>query len=102
MKESKGSKGNIHPLKFALWLSLASISMMFAGFMSAYMVRQAAGNWFEFTLPVYFVVSTIVILISSLVAHYTVLSFRSSREISYKAGLACTFLLGIIFRDLTI
>ena len=93
----KENKGNIDPLKFALWLSLASISMMFAGFMSAYMVRQAAGNWLEFTLPPYFVASTIVILISSVLAHFTVVSFRSGREMPYKAGLTCTFLLGIVF-----
>ncbi|NND31499.1 MAG: cytochrome oxidase subunit III [Saprospiraceae bacterium] len=87
----------IHPLKFALWISLASISMMFAGFMSAYMVRQAAGNWFEFSLPSYFLASTLVILASSLTAHFTVVSFRKTREVYYKVGLGVTFLLGIVF-----
>ena len=47
-------RSSIHPLQFALYVSLCSITMMFAGFMSAYIVRQAAGNWLEFELPNYF------------------------------------------------
>jgi len=90
-------RGKIEPLKFALWASLASISMLFAGFVSAYMVRQAAGNWFEFTLPFYFTISTIVILVSSVVAHWTVISFRAGKEVQYKALLASTFVLGLLF-----
>ena len=89
--------GNIHPLKFALWISLASISMLFAGFMSAYMVRQAAGNWFEFTLPWFFTASTMIIVISSVIAHLTVDMFRKGQETAYKAFLVITFVLGIAF-----
>jgi cytochrome c oxidase subunit 3 len=95
--ENREVKETIHPLKFALWISLASISMMFAGFLSAYMVRQAAGNWFEFTLPYYFVASTMVIIISSVMAHFTVVFFRKGNELSYKFFLIVTFLLGIAF-----
>ena len=35
----------IHPHKFALWVAMASIAMMFAGLTSAYIVRKAQGNW---------------------------------------------------------
>ncbi len=91
------TRGKIHPLKFALWISLASISMMFAGFMSAYMVRQAAGNWFEFTLPWYFTASTMIIVMSSVMAYSTVDQFKKGKEIWYKFSLVMTFILGIAF-----
>ena len=35
---------------------MASITMMFGAFTSAYIVKQAAGNWLEFTIPNEFVV----------------------------------------------
>ena len=91
------SKRGINPLKFALWISLASISMLFAGFMSAYMVRQAAGNWFEFTLPWYFSASTMIIVTSSVIAHLTVEQFKRGNERTYKVYLVLTLLLGTAF-----
>ena len=33
----------IHPHKFAMWLAIGSIVMMFAGLTSAYIVRQGPG-----------------------------------------------------------
>ncbi|MBK6785644.1 MAG: hypothetical protein IPG79_19290 [Saprospiraceae bacterium] len=41
--------------KFALYAAMASISMMFAAFLSAYIVKQASGNWLEFSLPSTFI-----------------------------------------------
>jgi len=91
------NRSKIHPLKFALWISLASISMMFAGFLSAYIVRQAAGNWFEFQLPLHFTISTIIMLISSLTLHTSLLNFKKSKEFNYKFLLGLTFILGLAF-----
>ena len=52
--------------KLLLWVAIAGISMFFAGLTSAYIVRKAEGNWLEFQLPDWFLVSTIVIVISSI------------------------------------
>ena len=87
----------IHPLNFALWISLGSITMMFGGFMSAYIVRQAAGNWLEFQLPGNFAISTFLLIISSLCIHWTFQQFKGGMELNYKIGLMTTFLLGIGF-----
>ncbi len=95
--ETNSSRGKIYPMKFALWVSLASISMMFAGFMSAYIVRQAAGNWFEFELPLHFTISTVVIVISSLAIHRCYQEFQAGREGLYKGLLVGAFLLGLTF-----
>lgn len=46
------NRNKIHPQKFALLISCASVVMLFAALTSAYVVRQAAGNWLEFPLPV--------------------------------------------------
>ena len=52
--------------KLLLWVGIAGISMFFAGLTSAYIVRKAEGNWLEFQLPDWFLLSTIVIVISSI------------------------------------
>ena len=49
---------------------------MFAAFTSAYVVRQAAGNWLEFRLPDLFYLNTGVILLSSLSLHSSYLAFK--------------------------
>ena len=41
----KEEKNRIHPHKFTLWIALASIVMMFAGFSSAYIVKRNQANW---------------------------------------------------------
>jgi len=41
----------MHPKKFAMWLFLATVTMLFASLTSAYIVRQAEGNWLYFELP---------------------------------------------------
>ena len=38
-------KFNPRPVKFILWLFILSSIMLFAGITSAYIVRQAEGNW---------------------------------------------------------
>src|SRR5690606_34762983 len=73
------ARRGIHPPLFALWAAMAGIIMMFGAMTSAYIVRQAAGNWLEFTIPDVFYTSTIVILVSSLTLHGSYAAFRASR-----------------------
>ena len=49
-----------------LWIGIGSICMFFAGLTSAVIVRRAEGNWLEFSLPNWFLFSTITIIISSM------------------------------------
>lgn len=87
----------IHPQKFALWTAMASIMMMFGAFTSAYIVRQAAGNWLEFPLPNIFYLSTAIILISSLTLHLSYSGFKNGKEKQYKGLLLVSFILGVSF-----
>lgn len=95
LKQNYSSR--IHPQKFALWTAFASIMMMFGAFTSAYIVRQAAGNWLEFPLPNIFYLSTAIILISSVTLHLSYRGFIAGSEARYKSLLVVTFFLAIGF-----
>jgi len=90
-------RNRLHPHKFALYAAMASILMMFAAFTSAYLVRQAAGNWHEYRLPDIFFCSTGVILLSSIVLHLSYKAFLRQDRGKYCIGLAAAFVLGLIF-----
>ncbi|MDC1212085.1 cytochrome c oxidase subunit 3 [bacterium] len=49
-----------------MWIGLVGIIMFFAGLTSAYVVRQAQGDWLYFDVPQIFYISTAVIIASSL------------------------------------
>lgn len=91
------SRNKIHPHKFALWIGIGSIILMFGSFTSAYIVRRSAGNWLEFKLPDIFFFNTAVIIASSVTLQYAYQSFRKGNEKLYKALLITTFVLGIAF-----
>ncbi|MEL6140728.1 MAG: cytochrome c oxidase subunit 3 [Bacteroidota bacterium] len=90
-------RNKIHPLKLALWVAIASIVMMFTALTSAYVVRQAAGNWLEFDIPNIFYVSTLVIVVSSLTLHGAYWAFKRGAEDTYKTLVLVTFFLGMTF-----
>ncbi len=92
-KENK----KIHPHKFALWIAMGSMSMMFAGLTSAYMVRESQGNWRYFTLPSLFTYSTFVIILSSITAHLAVKAFKKQEVSKFKKLIYATILLGLLF-----
>lgn len=87
----------IHPKMFAMWLGIASVIMLFAGLTSAFIVRSAAGNWVNFSLPGIFFVSTVVILASSATMHWASVSYKKYNYTNYKIAIALTFLLGCVF-----
>jgi len=90
-------RNEIHPQSFALYISFASIMMMFIGFTSAYIVQQSSGNWLEFQIPNIFYLSTATLLLSSFTLHYSYSSFKKGKEKSYKIFLVISLLLGIGF-----
>jgi len=84
--------------RFALWLGIASMVMMFAGFTSAYIVKKAdAATWFTFDIPVLFYYSTGLILISSVFMHFAVKSFKNNNVKRYHQLLKLTLLTGTGF-----
>jgi len=87
----------IHPHKFAMWMGMGSISMMFAGLTSAYVVREAQGNWRYYNLPIVFWYSTVVIFVSSITMIFAIRAFRQRATSRYKLIFSATLFLGILF-----
>ena len=48
-----------------LWISMISMAMIFAGLTSALVVRKAEGNWLAYDFPIWFYISTALIILSS-------------------------------------
>lgn len=90
----------IHPHKFALWVAMGSIAMMFAGLTSGYLVRQAQGNWRYFNMPVAFWISTAIILLSSFTIFAATRAFKQRQMPRYRSLMLLTILLGIAFMAL--
>lgn len=91
------NRSKIHEHKFALWVGIGSIIMMFGALTSAYIVRRNSGNWFEFKIPDIFLLNTAVIILSSVTIHLSYKAFVRGAEKQYKGFLIATFLLGIAF-----
>lgn len=87
----------VHPKKFALWLLLVGVTMLFAGFTSAYIVRRAEGNWLEFALPGSFMWSTLVVVLSSFTMIWAYRSAKGDELTQVKTGLVSTLVLGMLF-----
>lgn len=88
---------SMHPKKFALWLFIVSIVMLFAALTSAYIVKQSDGNWLSFELPGIFAVNTVIIAISSVTMHMAWLAAKTDALMRLKWLLTFTVILGILF-----
>ncbi|MDZ7604989.1 MAG: cytochrome c oxidase subunit 3 [Cyclobacteriaceae bacterium] len=88
---------SMQPRKFALWLFIVSIVMLFAALTSAYIVKQADGNWLAINMPPVFMLSTAIIAFSSLTMHLAYLAAKKDEIGRLKLMLAITVFLGIGF-----
>ncbi|SHM57823.1 cytochrome c oxidase subunit 3 [Cyclobacterium lianum] len=88
---------SMHPKKFALWLFIVSVVMIFAGMTSAYIVRQSEGNWLEFDLPDIFWYTSAIIILSSISMHRAYLAAKKDDFNTLKISLIITTVLGIGF-----
>ena len=87
----------MHPKKFALWLFMVSIVMLFASLTSAYIVKRGDGNWRVFDMPDMFYISSAIVIFSSFAMIFAVRSARKDQLGRLKGTLWLTFLLGIGF-----
>lgn len=87
----------MNPKKFAMWLFIGSVVMLFASLTSAYIVRQAEGNWLYFELPELVYYSTAIILVSSITMHAAYYAAKSDNISRVNFFLYLTLILGISF-----
>jgi cytochrome c oxidase subunit 3 len=84
--------------RFGLWVAMVSITMMFAGFTSAYIVKRAQElAWTSFSMPWVFSLSTALMLVSSFFMWRATRAFKRDNLKAYRRGLVITFLLGVGF-----
>ncbi len=87
----------MNPRKFALWLFMITVVMIFAALTSAYIVRQGEGNWMLFKLPLELWVTSGIILLSSATMHWGYLSAKKDELEKVKIAISLTTLLGVAF-----
>ena len=91
----------IAPAKFNTWLFMIASCMLFAAFVSAFIVHkpdaEAKSLWTQFELPMYFTWSAITAVVSSITIF---IAFRAAKQDELqlnKIFISATLVLGIIF-----
>lgn len=80
-----------------LWVSMISMTMMFAGLTSAYVVSRKRYDWVSFDLPQSFYISTLLIVLSSITFMLAKFFIKKDNRTATTAALLATFSLGIGF-----
>ena len=88
---------SVNAKKFALWLFIVSICMLFAGLTSAYIVKKSDGAWLEFEMPDMFLYSTLVLALSSITMHWTYSKAKDNSLKAVKIGITGTAIIAITF-----
>jgi cytochrome c oxidase subunit 3 len=88
---------SMHPKKFALWLFMVTVVMIFAALTSAYIVRQAEGNWLEYDLPQIFYYTSALVIISSVFLQFAYASAKKDNISNLRLGLIGAVIFGSAF-----
>jgi cytochrome c oxidase subunit III len=88
---------SMNPKKFALWLFMMSVVMLFGAWTSAYLVKRADAGWAEIILPDQFWTNSVIVALSSVTMIWATLAARRDNLNAVKQALSITTLLGIAF-----
>ncbi len=88
---------SMHPKKFALWLFIVTVVMIFAAFTSAHIVRQADGDWLIYDIPPMLWYTSGIILLSSVFMQWAYLAAKKDKLEQVKVALTITTGLGVLF-----
>lgn len=84
--------------KIMLLFAMGSMVMIFAGLTSAYVVSKSRPDWLtDFQLPIAFLLSTIVIVLSSITFYMAKKSVKEGANKTAMTYLGVTLLMGIAF-----
>ncbi len=84
--------------KLILLFAMVSMTMMFAGLTSAFVVSKSRADWLkDFQLPTAFFISTIVILGCSVTFHLAKKSIQKDNQSATTMYLLSTLALGVLF-----
>jgi cytochrome c oxidase subunit 3 len=80
-----------------LWVSMVSMTMMFAGLTSAYVISSSREDWVSFELPKAFEISTLLIVLSSLTFYLAKKFTQHNKRPAATFSLLLTLALGVGF-----
>ena len=93
-KEEKNSRAK----KMMLWFGIISLVMSFGGWTSAFVVSSSRPDWLkDFVLPSAFIISTVVILVSSITFILAKRTLKSGNHKMTSVWLLTTLILGVVF-----
>ena len=97
LKRKQSDMLRMHPKKFAMWLFMVSVVMLFVAITSAYIVKQSDGVWLDFELPALFDYTTVLIVLSSVSMHWALIAAKRNLIKMIRLALGVTFVLGSAF-----
>ena len=84
--------------KMMLWFAMVSMSMVFAGLTSAYVVSKSRPDWLSaFELPIAFTWSTLIVVLSSFTFFLAQNAIKNDNRQKTTLFLIITLLLGVAF-----
>ncbi|PQV45991.1 cytochrome c oxidase subunit 3 [Jejuia pallidilutea] len=84
--------------KMMLWFGIVSLIMSFGGWTSAFLVSRSRPDWVkDFELPNAFIISTVVIIISSVTFILAKRALKNGNRSATSAFLLATLVLGVVF-----
>jgi len=84
-------------LKLGLWIFLGTVTMLFAAFTSAYIVRRSGSDWRHVALPSILWLNSLVLAVSSVAVEIAQVRGARRRWTSSAAAMLLAFVLGIAF-----
>ena len=88
---------SMHPKKFAMWLFIVSVAMLFAAWTSAYIVKRGDTDWVELIIPNQFYVNSVLIMLSSITLIWSVRAIKLEKIEQSKLAISITTILGVAF-----
>lgn len=88
---------SMNPKKFALWLFIVSVCMLFGAWASAYLVKRGETGWSSFELPQQFWVNTLIMIVSSVTMIWAHRAVKADKLDQAKLALVVTIVLGVAF-----
>jgi cytochrome c oxidase subunit 3 len=96
-RDGGGGGFALDPTRFGLWAFLGTVSMLFAGFTSAYVLRRASADFRPFAAPALLWWNTLVLLASSVALEVARRRLRGWDLPGARGFLSATGLLGVLF-----
>lgn len=87
----------IDTAKLGLWVALGSVTMLFAAFTSAYIVRSSGDDWVPLAVPTILYWNSALLVISSITMELARQRFKSWRPMAFRRWMVVTAVLGSLF-----